>query len=253
MDAAFPARGFLVDLDGTLICGGAPLPWARNLVERLHGRFVVLSNDAEHTPHQLSRRLRALRLPVAADRIVLAGTAALDLVAAERPGARVLLLGSRSLQRYASRQGLRIVAESPDTVIDTVILARDRHFTYRKLTAAVNAIRGGAELIVTNPDRTHPGADGRVVPETGALLGAVLACTGPVKYRIVGKPEATLFQKGLAMLGTSVEETVMIGDNSETDGIGAARAGMRYLDVGRDLAADRRATIQPALPAMVGV
>lgn len=242
------AKGFLVDLDGTLISGRAALPWARELIERLRGRFAVLSNDAEHTPGQLSRLLQALRLPIAADRIVLAGTTALDLVAAERPGAKVLLLGSPALRSYASRRGLRIVADRPDTVI----LARDRRFTYLKLAAAANAVGGGADLVVTNPDRTHPGANGRVVPETGALLSAVLACTGPVAYRIVGKPEPELFRRGLALLGTRAEETLMIGDNPETDGLGAARAGMGFLDLRRDPGGERSATGQ-ALPATVAI
>jgi ribonucleotide monophosphatase NagD (HAD superfamily) len=68
-----------------------------------------------------------------------------------------------------------------------------------------------------------------VVPETGALAAAVLACTGPVPHRIVGKPEPTLFLKGLALLGIARHAGVVVGDNPETDGAGAMRLGLRYV------------------------
>src|SRR5579862_3136361 len=51
------ASGYLVDLDGTLITGQIALPWAGALLRGLQDRFVIVSNDAEHTPEQLSRFL----------------------------------------------------------------------------------------------------------------------------------------------------------------------------------------------------
>lgn len=221
------ANGYLVDLDGTLIGGQALLPRAHGLLEAVAGRFVILSNDAEHTPHQLARRLRGLGLSVPAERIVLAGTAALDQVSASHPRARVMVLGSAALRGYARRLGLHSVDERPDVVV----LGRDRRFTYAKLAAVANALRAGAEFVVANPDRSHPGPNGEVVPETGALLAAVFACAGQVPCRVVGKPEPTLFLRGLAVLGIGARDAVMIGDNPDTDGVGARRIGMRFHQV----------------------
>jgi ribonucleotide monophosphatase NagD (HAD superfamily) len=178
--------------------------------------------------------LRTGGLKVDPERIVLAGTATLDLIAKERPAARLLLLGGASLRAYARRLGLTLAED----FCDLVVLARDRRFTYAKLAAAVEALRRGASLIATNPDRSHPGPEGAIVPETGALLAAILACVGPVKFRVVGKPEPLLFEAGLARLGVAANEAVMIGDNEETDGLGARRLGLRFIKVepgnGRD-------------------
>ena len=218
---------YLVDLDGTLIRGGAALPFAAQLLNSLEGRFVVLSNDAEHMPEQLSRSLRAMNLHVAPERIVLAGATTVDLVAREMRGARVMLLASTVLRTYARRLGIELV----ETGGDVVVLGRDRQFNFARLAAAANAVRDGAKLIVTNPDRTHPGKDRTVVPETGALLSALLACTGEVAYRIIGKPEPPMFWKALALLGTEAANTVMIGDNVETDGRGALRTGMSFVHI----------------------
>jgi HAD superfamily hydrolase (TIGR01450 family) len=244
MRSRFEACGFLVDVDGTLVSGGKALPEAPQFLSALRDRFVLVSNDAEHTPDELAHKLQSLQLPVPAERIVLAGTTAIDEVAVERPGARVMLLASASLQAYARQAGLWIV----ENEAEVVVLGRDRHFSYDKLATAANAIRGGAPLIVANPDLVHPGPQGAVVPETGALLAALLACTGRVPYCVVGKPEPTLFTAALALLGTLPEDTVMIGDNPATDGEGARRLGIGYIEVhnGRLLHvvnADRRAEI----------
>ncbi len=221
------ASGYLVDLDGTLISGRQAQPWAATLLDAVRDRFVIVSNDAEHTPEQLSSFLRSRSLKIWPEQIVVAGTTALDVVSREQPGARVLLLGGAALQTYARRLGLLLA----ETTADTVILSRDRRFSYAKLAAAANAIRSGATLIATNPDRTHPGPDGSLVPETGALLAALLACVGPIAYRIIGKPEPALFEAGLARLGTAAQETVVIGDNDETDGLGARQLGMRFAKI----------------------
>jgi HAD superfamily hydrolase (TIGR01450 family) len=235
------ASGYLVDLDGTLISGRHAQPWGAALLHAVRDRFVIVSNDAEHTPEQLSRFLRSRGLKVWHEQIVVAGTAALDVVAREQPGARVLLLAGVALRTYARRLGLRLT----DTGADIVVLSRDRRFSYVKLAAAVNAIRLGATLVATNPDRTHPGPEGSIVPETGALLAALLACVGPIVYRIIGKPEPALFEAGLARLGTPPHDTVVIGDNDETDGLGARRLGMRFakLEVG-----DGQATTARLMP-----
>lgn len=223
--SAAASAGYLVDLDGTLMSGRSALPGAVELVERLADRLVIISNDAEHTPEQLAARLRAARLHIPAARIVLAGTTALELLAGEQPRSRVMLIASIALRRYARYLGLCVTDERPDAVV----LARDRGFTYAKLMSAANAVRAGAALVVCNPDRTHPGSAGDVVPETGALAAAVLACTGPVPHRVVGKPEPALFVKGMALLGIEPHQGVVIGDNPETDGAGAQRLGLRYL------------------------
>jgi HAD superfamily hydrolase (TIGR01450 family) len=186
-----------------------------------------VSNNAEHTPEEVALELRTLGLDVPIGRIVLAGTLALELVAREMPRTRVMLLGSSSLHNFAVTLGLQLEDKHPDVVV----VGRDRRFTYDRLRIAANAVRAGAVLVAANPDLTHPGAAGGIVPETGALLAAILACTGPMNYRVVGKPERALFLAGLEQLGCPPHEAVMIGDNADTDGRGAEQLGMPFIRV----------------------
>lgn len=231
------ARGFILDLDGTLIRERRPLTGARELLDRLDGRYVVLSNNSTDTAERIAWKLQRMGLNVAPDRILLAGEAAVRTLAAERPGLKTMLIGSRTLCRFASRCGLTLTDRNPEVVL----LARDETFNYRKLRAAANALRDGAELIATNPDGYHPGADGRgIVPETGALLQALVTCSGEQPARIIGKPESSMFLEALRRLRTSVSDTVVIGDNPNTDALGAARLGMRFLLTGNGRHADAR-------------
>lgn len=239
-------KGFLVDLDGTLVHGRTALPGAAAFLATLEQRFVIISNDAEHTPPELSRHLGRLGLDVPARRIVLAGTTALDDIALRRPGARILLLAGPSLARYAAGLGLVPVTAEPEVVL----IGRDRRFSYGRLAVAANALRDGAELVVANPDLVHPGPGGSVVPETGALLAALLACTGPIPYRVVGKPEPSLYEAGLALLGLQARNALMVGDNPATDGEGARRLGMGYLEISGGLEPLLSALPEAGVPAV---
>lgn len=214
------ATGYLVDLDGTLLSGQQLLPDAQWLLEAVAGKFMLVSNDSEHTPNQLAQRLRRLGLAVKPEQIILAGTAALDLLARETPGARLLLLGSPSLKTYARQLGLRMAGADAEIVLVT----RDRRFTYAGLAMAAEALSRGAKLIVACPDFSHPGPLGEPVPEAGAI-----AASGVTHHRTVGKPEPLLFETACARLAISPRHAVMIGDNAQTDGIGARRLGMRFV------------------------
>ncbi len=216
-----------VDLDGTLTVGDGLTPAAKELLVAAQGAFVVLSNNSSHTPVQLSAELAARGLVVPAERIVLAGAQSVRLIAMEQPGARVMLFGSPALERLALEAGLVLTHDRPHLVV----LARDERFSYEGIGHAANALRRGGRLVVANADFTHPGPEGSVVPETGALLAAVRACAPDVPYRVISKPEPFLFEEALRVLGTRAERTLMIGDNAATDGLGARRAGMPYLHV----------------------
>lgn len=240
------ASGYLIDLDGTLWSGSNFLPGALNFLAGLNRPFVIVSNDAEHVPDQISHAFATAGFAVDPSRIVLAGAVAVEQVALRSPGARVMVLGSDPLIDLARARMLVFESARPEIVV----LARDRTFSFDKLAMAANAILEGARLVVACPDTTHPGRDGRVVPEVGALAAAILACVGNIAYETVGKPESTLFSIGCERLGIAPEECLMIGDNPATDGLGAARAGIAFCQVA--VMGERAALASEAHGAMEG-
>lgn len=223
-----PNDRLIVDLDGTLVRGGALTPGAAAFLALHDGRFAVVSNNSTDTAPRLSALLGRLGLNVTADRLVLAGEEMIRFAAAHFQGARCLCVTTGLLRRQALRLGLTLVQQDPDVIL----LGRDRTITYDKIALIVNAVRRGAKLVVANPDLSHPALDGDVVPETGVLMNAIVAGSGIAPHHIIGKPEAGLFRTALERLGASSANTVVIGDNPDTDGAGAMRLGMRSILIG---------------------
>lgn len=223
------AKGILLDWDGCVAVDNRVLCSARRLIEQYADRIAIVSNNSTHVSADLAAILARHGLAVPEERILLAGVEAVRHVSARRTR-RVMLIGSPKVRQFARAQGVSLVRENADLVV----LARDARFTYAKLERAANALQRGAELVVANADRTHPGAGNRLVPETGSLLAALLACVDSARDRMqmIGKPAPLLFELACERLSVAPGEAVMIGDNPETDGEGAKRAGMHAILVG---------------------
>jgi HAD superfamily hydrolase (TIGR01450 family) len=220
--------GVLADLDGCLWSDGALLPGALELARRFPGRLAVVSNNSTHTPAQLASQLRALGLDIPEAHVCLAGALAVELAARRWPGARVLVLGTRALTDLAAAAGLMPDHHSPEVIL----LARDLDLTFDRLQAAVRAAARGAPAVAANPDLTHPGRNGAVNVETGALISALRAAVPDMEVTVVGKPAPALFAAALQSLGIEARQAVMIGDNPATDIAGAAAAGIAGVLVG---------------------
>ncbi|WP_439534403.1 HAD-IIA family hydrolase [Polymorphobacter sp.] len=221
---------FILDLDGTLLRGGHATEGAHAFLRAIEGRFVLLSNNSSETSRSLSGKLRRVGFSIPAERIILAGEETIGFVARQYPGARCLIAASEVLRRCARIHGLVPVSENADVVV----LGRDTRWTYARLTLIANEVRRGAVLVAANPDLTHPGNDGLVVPETGSLLAAVEAAASVAARHVIGKPSPTLFVAALERLGSTRGDTIVIGDNPLTDRVGASALGLRSLIVHAD-------------------
>jgi 4-nitrophenyl phosphatase len=222
------ARHLIVDLDGTLIREDEPIEGAADLLARFRDRYVIVSNNSTHTARGMARRLARMGLKVEPEHIVLAGEQTIDYMRRDHPRARVLLAANPLLQRYALSAGCELVKSDADFVV----LALDAQFNHARLAAMANQLRRGARLVVTNSDDNHPGPGGTVVPETGALMAALVSASGVQPWRVIGKPGPLLLEEGLRRLGAPAAGTIVIGDNPATDALGAAQLGMRCVLVG---------------------
>jgi HAD superfamily hydrolase (TIGR01450 family) len=218
-------EAILCDLDGCLIASGGALPGAKDFVQSAGSRLSIVSNNSADTGATLSKKLNSIGLTLPAEAIFLAGELAVRTVAEEQPGAQVLLFAEPALHQLAVDLRLK----PADERADVVVLARDTRFTLNCLERALRLLEQGAELVLTNPDLSHPNADGRPVPETGALFAALQACSPGIKARTFGKPEPFLINAALQTAGVQACEAVFVGDNVETDGAAAAHAGLDFL------------------------
>lgn len=231
-----PSRpAILADLDGCLISGAQVLPDVPELFARCGDRLWIVSNNSADTAQTLASRLATLGLSIAPERILLAGEETLRRIAQDQPGARIALYAAPALCDLAARLGLIEDSIAPELAV----LARKPDFTFTDLATLMAQAARGLPVIATNPDPSHPDAEGHPVPETGALAAALRAALPNLLIPALGKPEPDLVLTALAAAGVCASEAIFLGDTPETDGIAARRAGIDFVLLHRPGAATR--------------
>jgi HAD superfamily hydrolase (TIGR01450 family) len=137
-------------------------------------------------------------------------------------GAPVFVIGEPPLVAELAAHGFEV---RQDERVRWVVIAFDRTFDYAKLNTALQAVRRGARLIATNPDRTCP-VEGGEIPDCAGMMAAVEAVTGETVSVIVGKPSPIILEVALARLGVDARDAAIVGDRIETDIVMGKRLGL---------------------------
>jgi phosphoglycolate/pyridoxal phosphate phosphatase family enzyme len=212
----FPQRGWLFDLDGTVYLGDALIPGADRVIATLReaGRRVAfLSNKPLQTRADYAEKLTRLGIPASADDVINSSLVLARHLAVLDPGAPLFVIGEPPLIAELTAHGFEV---RRDHRVRWVVIAFDRTFDYAKLHLALQAVRSGARMIATNPDRTCPTAEGEI-PDCAGMMAAVEAVTGERVETVVGKPSPIILEVALGRLGVTAAECVIVGDRLETD------------------------------------
>ena len=216
-------RGALFDVDGTLLDNDRPIAGAPATLDRLraHGiPFRLTTNTSRRPRSAIASALRRGGFRVE-DREVLA-----PCVLARR---RILESGrtrAAFLLPAAAREDFEGVVED-ETRPDWVVVGDiGRDFTWERLNRAYHWIRSGAGLLALHKNRVWDnGLDG-IVLDAGPFVLA-LEHAAEVVAEVVGKPSRAFFDLALADLGLPAGETLVVGDDLETDCGGGTAAGCR--------------------------
>jgi 4-nitrophenyl phosphatase len=218
-------RSLIVDMDGVLYRGSAPLPGAGEFLDFLRQMgvpFLLLTNNSTLTDTQYAAKLAHMGIKVEEERILTSAEAtATHLAGIAPPGTKVYAIGEDGVHRELEKRGFVL---SDDADVAYVVVGFDRHITYRKLAVATLAIRAGAAFIGTNPDKTFPSELGQL-PGAGAILAAIEAATDTTPL-IIGKPEPAILELALQELAAEAETTAMVGDRLDTDILGGHQVGL---------------------------
>src|SRR5207302_4421519 len=122
----------------------------------------------------------------------------------EIPEARLFVVGEEPLKQDLRAAGFQLSETAGE--IDIVVASFDRTFVYQKLQIAFDAIRAGARLVATNPDRYCPVPGGGGEPACAAVIAAIEACTGVKWQAITGKPSPIMLQVITEMLQLPPEQ-----------------------------------------------
>ena len=217
-------RCFLLDMDGTIYLGEKLLAGASEFIELLHqqGRdYLFLTNNSSKGSAQYAEKFARLGLPIPRDKIMTSGEATAMHIQRQKPGARVYVVGTQSLEHEFRDRGFVLTGDAPDFVV----LGFDTTLTYNKLWKLCDLVRAGVRYIATHPDYNCPTETG-FMPDIGATIAFAEASTGRKPDLIVGKPNSLFVEQAAERVGIPVSAMCMIGDRLYTDIALGATAGI---------------------------
>jgi HAD superfamily hydrolase (TIGR01458 family) len=215
-------EGFLFDLDGTfyegdrLIAGaGEALAWCRN--RQIPCRFVT--NTTSKPRREVAAKLGGMGVDVPEEWILTAPAAAREILISRGLRRCHFLVRDSLLEDFA---GIEHVDASPQAV---VVGDMGNQISHGKLNAAFRLLLDSECAFFTlAQNRFFRSADGLEL-DVGAYTAALEYATGRVS-ELIGKPSAAFFLAGAAALGIEPGRIALVGDDLESDVLGAKAAGM---------------------------
>jgi HAD superfamily hydrolase (TIGR01450 family) len=217
---------FLFDLDGVLTSGKEnPVKLGgTEVINRIRARgkrFFVVTNDSTDTVETVHERLTRFEIPVRHEEILTSAKLTAQYVAKRRPGATYFLVGEKGLETELAREGLR---RTTGKKADFVVVGLDRWLTYDKLDRAQEVARNGASIVACHSARLYM-YESRVAMAVGPIVRAIEYASSK-RAVAIGKPSRLMFELALEKAGCGPRDAVMVGDQEETDIVGAKKMGI---------------------------
>jgi len=210
----------LLDLDGVLYIGDKALPDAPWTVHHLHDSGFTLAgitNTTTQTRHRIAEKLLAMDIPLPEEQI---HTPAVLTIAR---------IGNKSVRlfvRDALREEFSVIRQDekqPDFVVMGDIGGEG--YPPDILREIFLHIMHGAQLLALHKNRFWQKSDGLHL-DLGTFVTAIEYATGK-KAEILGKPSVDFFHGICRSIGADPPQTLMVGDDVESDIGGAQHAGLK--------------------------
>lgn len=218
-------RLFFFDLDGVLSVGKENPRYlgGRELVKKIKSvgkKAFVLTNDSTHLREEIHQNLTKLGFNFQLEEILTSSYLTATYLTERFGKARFFLVGEDGLRRELEAAGHVVAEEKPQVVV----VGFDRRLTYEKLDNSLRFLRAGAQLIGSYGGAMYMSDHGPAL-SAGPIIKALEYGSGK-RATIIGKPSPRLFRLALRKTREKPRNAVMIGDQIETDLLGARRAGV---------------------------
>ncbi|MGK5171195.1 HAD-IIA family hydrolase [Geodermatophilus sp. CPCC 205761] len=218
-------RGFVLDMDGTLVLGDRnnrglrALPGAvdfvRLLVER-DVRFCVFTNGTVKTPRECADALQQAGFPVPDDAVLTPATAAAE-VFRRRGHRRVMVLGGKGITEPLEEAGIETLPPLRGASADAVFAGWYRQeLTFEALEAACFAVFEGATFYSASQSLFFATAEGRTLG-TSRAISAVVRDITRTRVTVVGKPSLQALKAAARHLDVPAPELAVVGDDPELE------------------------------------
>jgi len=221
-----PPKGFMFDLDGTLILsdrklgGYTVIPGAVEVLEELERRdipFLALTNGSAYAASVQGPKLRAVGLPIRDERLFTPNSVAAK-VFQDNGHARVLVLGTGGVVEALEGCGTACCrpGEEAAASADAVYTAWHPDCTMEDIHAAAGRVMDGAAFYTASDVPFFATKDGPAFGYSCAINGAVARVTGR-EPQVTGKPSSLAMDFVAAELGLAPHEIAVIGDDPKVE------------------------------------
>jgi len=218
------ARGFVFDMDGTLVLGDRggrglrPLPGAVEIISWVAGRglpFVVFTNGTTRTPARLAGTMREIGFGLPDEAMMTPASSAVRVL--RRAGhERVMVLAGPGLTSPLAEAGFEVVPPAAGTAADAVLAGWFPEFTMPALEAACHAVWDGATLYSASQTPFFAVDGGRALGTSRAISAMIRSLTG-CAVRVVGKPSLDALRSAADRLGASPARLAVVGDDPQLE------------------------------------
>jgi 4-nitrophenyl phosphatase len=225
LDRLRAVRGFVLDMDGTLVLGDRnnrglrALPGAVEFVRLLADRgtsFCVFTNGTVKTPAQCADALQQAGFPVPDDAVLTPATSAAAIFR-RRGHRRVMVLGGKGVTEPLEAAGIETLPPLRGTTADAVFAGWYRQeLTFEALEAACFAVLEGATFYSASQSPFFATADGRTLG-TSRAISAVVRDITRTRVTVVGKPALQALQASSRHLGVPAADLAVVGDDPELE------------------------------------
>lgn len=184
-------------------------------------KLLVLSNNSTDSAETVYQRLVEFDVPVKKDEVLTSGKMTADYLLDRRGPVTYFLVGEGGLDSEMKRCGhTRVNGEKAEFVV----IGLDRGVTYDILDQAARLARNGAEIVATHDSALYMYESGPAMA-AGPLVRAVEYASRK-RATVIGKPSPLMFRIALKQAECRKGDAVMVGDQLDTDILGAIRAGI---------------------------
>lgn len=212
-------KALIIDMDGVVWKADAPIGDLPATFQRIRERglkFVFATNNGTKSPEEYQEKLRSLGVEIDASQVVTSSLGIAFMLAKKYPkGTKIFMIGENGIRLALKEKGFEILPVERATEAQVFVMGIDRGINFQKVVEATLLVRKGIPFYTTNTDKTFPTPRGEI-PGSGAWLSIVTTATG-IEPIVAGKPFPYLMELSLERLGTTKEETLVVGDRLETD------------------------------------
>ncbi|MBN2794733.1 MAG: HAD hydrolase-like protein [Clostridia bacterium] len=210
---------YIIDLDGTLLNGTQPnldsVLFMHYLIEHQID-FIIMTNSIK-SPEKIMERLKVVGIYVSQEQIM-NPIVAMNAYLENKGYKNAYVVGS-----FLETQQVKVPLEDESPEIILLLDFEKENMGYDILQKIFHWMEAGIPVVTASRSLYYL-KDHKKQLDTGAFVTLLEQVSGQ-NIEVFGKPSFRYFESGIALLKTTKEQVTVIGDDYQTDMLGALNAG----------------------------